>query len=39
MTYDAGVVLESDTILSFVKEAEDKKKTLLGIKFPFMDTL
>ena len=39
MTYDAGVALESDTILSFVKEAENKKKTLLGIKFPFMDTL
>ena len=33
--YGAGVALESDTIPSFIKKAKDKKKILLGIKFPF----
>ena len=34
-TYGSGVVLESDSIPEFVKEAEERKKELLGIQFPF----
>ena len=38
-TYGTGVALESDIIPSFIKRAKDKKKTLLGIKCSFMDSL
>ena len=34
-TYGSGVALESDSILEFVKEGEERKRELLGIKCPF----
>ena len=36
MTYGAGVAMEcTDTLPSQIKLAEDDKKKLLGVKFPF----
>ena len=35
MTYGSGVALESNTIPKFIKQAETKKKELLGIHCPF----
>ena len=34
-TYRCGVALDSDSIPEFVKEAEERKKELLGIQCPF----
>ena len=34
-TYGSGVALDSDSIPEFVKEAEERKKELLGIQCPF----
>ena len=34
MTYGSGFALESNTIPEFIKQAETKKKELLGIPFP-----
>ena len=34
-TYGSGVALDSDSIPEFAKEAEDRKKELLGIQCPF----
>ena len=34
-TYGSGVALDSDSIPEFVKEAEERKKELLGIHCPF----